>query len=72
VTAAGWYLVSWAASLMTGSTSPRYALPGKQNECCLLTNCPYEVDTCRLRRVEEHNEILKKATALLMSDSLNN
>ena len=26
----------------------------------------------RLRRVEEHNEILKKATALLMSDSLNN
>jgi len=26
----------------------------------------------KLRRVEEHNEILKKATALLMSDSLNN
>lgn len=25
----------------------------------------------KLRRVEEHNEILKKATALLMSDSLN-
>jgi transposase len=25
-----------------------------------------------LRRVAEHNEILKKATALLMSDSLNN
>ena len=24
----------------------------------------------KLRRVEEHNEILKKATALLMSDSL--
>lgn len=26
----------------------------------------------KLRRVEEHNVILKKATALLMSDSLNN
>lgn len=26
----------------------------------------------RLRRVEEHNVILKKATALLMSDTLNN
>ena len=26
----------------------------------------------KLRRVEEHNEILKKATALLMSDSMNN
>jgi transposase len=26
----------------------------------------------KLRRVEEHNEILKKASALLMSDSLNN
>ena len=26
----------------------------------------------KLRRVEEHNDILKKATALLMSDSLNN
>ena len=26
----------------------------------------------QLRRVEEHNVILKKATALLMSDSLNN
>ena len=26
----------------------------------------------QLRRVEEHNEILKKATALLLSDSLNN
>jgi transposase len=26
----------------------------------------------RLRRVEEEKEILKKATALLMSDSLNN
>ena len=26
----------------------------------------------QLRRVEEHNLILKKATALLMSDSLNN
>ena len=26
----------------------------------------------KLRRVEEHNQILKKATALLMSDSLNN
>lgn len=25
----------------------------------------------QLRRVEEHNEILKKATALLMSDALN-
>lgn len=25
----------------------------------------------KLRRVEEHNDILKKATALLMSDSLN-
>jgi len=25
----------------------------------------------KLRRIEEHNEILKKATALLMSDSLN-
>ena len=25
----------------------------------------------KLRRVEEHNEILKKTTALLMSDSLN-
>jgi len=25
----------------------------------------------KLRRVEEHNEILKKATALLMSDTLN-
>ncbi len=26
----------------------------------------------KLARLEEHNEILKKATALLMSDSLNN
>lgn len=26
----------------------------------------------KLTRLEEHNEILKKATALLMSDSLNN
>ena len=26
----------------------------------------------KLRRVEEHNEILKKTAALLMSDSLNN
>ncbi len=26
----------------------------------------------KLARIEEHNEILKKATALLMSDSLNN
>jgi transposase len=26
----------------------------------------------KLRRVEEHNLILKKATALLMSDSMNN
>ena len=26
----------------------------------------------KLRRVEEHNEILKKATAVLMSGSLNN
>jgi transposase len=26
----------------------------------------------KLRRIEEHNTILKKATALLMSDSLNN
>ncbi len=26
----------------------------------------------KLARFEEHNEILKKATALLMSDSLNN
>jgi len=26
----------------------------------------------QLRRVEEHNTILKKATALLMSDALNN
>lgn len=26
----------------------------------------------RQARLEEHNEILKKATALLMSDSLNN
>lgn len=26
----------------------------------------------KLRRTEEHNEILKKATALLMSDALNN
>jgi transposase len=26
----------------------------------------------KLRRVEEHNTILKKATALLISDSLNN
>jgi len=25
----------------------------------------------KLRRIEEHNQILKKATALLMSDSLN-
>ena len=25
----------------------------------------------KLRRIEEHNDILKKATALLMSDSLN-
>lgn len=25
----------------------------------------------KIRRIEEHNEILKKATALLMSDSLN-
>ena len=25
----------------------------------------------RIRQIEEHNEILKKATALLMSDSLN-
>jgi len=25
----------------------------------------------KLARIEEHNEILKKATALLMSDSLN-
>ena len=25
----------------------------------------------QLRRIEEHNEILKKATALLMSDALN-
>ncbi|MGP4848965.1 transposase [Marinobacter sp. 1Y8] len=27
---------------------------------------------CKLRRVEEEKEILKKATALLMSDSLSN
>lgn len=26
----------------------------------------------KIARIEEHNEILKKATALLMSDSLNN
>ena len=26
----------------------------------------------KIRRIEEHNTILKKATALLMSDSLNN
>ncbi len=26
----------------------------------------------KLARLEEHNEVLKKATALLMSDSLNN
>ena len=32
---------------MTGLTSPRYALPDIQNECYLLTNCPYEVDTFR-------------------------
>jgi hypothetical protein len=33
--------------LMTGLTSRLYALPDIQNECYLLTNCPYEVDTFR-------------------------
>jgi hypothetical protein len=32
---------------MTGLTSRLYALPDIQNECYLLANCPYEVDTFR-------------------------
>jgi hypothetical protein len=36
---------------MTGLTSRLYALPDIQNECYLLTNCPYEVDTFRTQRV---------------------
>jgi hypothetical protein len=41
--------------LMTGLTSRLYALPDIQNECYLLTNCPYEVDTFRHRRHRSTN-----------------
>jgi hypothetical protein len=40
---------------MTGLTSRLYALPDIQNECYLLTNCPYEVDTFR-RRLNTESE----------------
>ncbi|KAA8597629.1 Transposase InsN for insertion sequence element IS911 [Vibrio cyclitrophicus] len=48
--------------------------PGKAPKASPMTPEQIEIRELKkkLARLEEHNEILKKATALLMSDSLNN
>ena len=47
---------------------------GKQPKASPITPEQIEIRELKkqLARLQEHNEILKKATALLMSDSLNN
>ncbi len=47
---------------------------GKQPKASPITSEQIEIRELKkqLARLQEHNEILKKATALLMSDSLNN
>ena len=47
---------------------------GKQPKASPMTPEQIEIRELKkqLARLQEHNEILKKATALLMSDSLNN
>lgn len=48
----------------------RNGVTPKTSALTLEHQCIKELEK-KLRRVEEHNEILKKATALLMSDTLN-
>ena len=58
------YWVRGLRSECAGSTPKRQALTPEQRKIQELER--------KLRRVEEEKEILKKATDLLMSDSLNN
>lgn len=75
------YTVNEAAEVMGVSTSAlgkwvrqlKEERDGKSPKASPLTPEQIEIRELKkqLARLEEHNEILKKATALLMSDSLN-